>query len=139
MRHRLRVCFLFIVSLAFPGFACGQTLTTTMYGKWRIDVTASVEASEETKNERALSGAKSLPQTVQCEFLPSGVFTWGQASGRWSVIQEAEDEVEVLFRYPKFERPAKVRIVGRSTLHFHFRPDYPVCVYQRLPGESRRE
>ncbi len=119
-------------TLLAPTPSHAQTLTTTMSGKWKIDVTASIEASKRTENERALSGARSLPKTVICEFLWDGTFTWGNAGGQWSVTNELEDGLRVKFQYPKFERSANVKVVDENTLHFHFRPDYPVCVYQRV-------
>ena len=118
--------------LLVPAFGHAQTLTTTMAGKWKIDVTASIRASEKTKNERAISGAKTLPDSVQGEFNSDGNFRWGSSGGQWSVKEELKDELQVVFRYPKFERPAKVKVVGKNSLHFHFRPDYPICVYQRV-------
>ena len=125
-------CGVAVFFLFAPILSRAQTLTTTMAGKWKIDVTASIEASKMTKNEHALSSARSLPTTVKCEFLPDGTFTWGNSGGHWSVTKELESGLQVLFRYPTLERHANVKVVGQNTLQFHFRPDYPVCVYQRV-------
>ena len=135
--HRTLKLGLFVVALLATPPVQAQQLASKMAGSWKIDVPASVEASKATGNEEAASLARGLPTTVECRIQLDGTFRWRKASGTWSVVKELKDGLKVEFLYQDAElkgvkRPATVKVVGDNTLHFHFDPSYPVCVYQRV-------
>lgn len=129
-----------ILALSVTNKCLGQGKTTTMVGKWRLDVPASIKATKKSGNRDAISNANKLIADTQFEFMAGGTFQWTHGTdgrvwiskGEWNVKREAKGEVTVQFKYPDAENQARVVIHDKDALHFHFAETHPVCVYRRI-------